>query len=224
MQAAKSSSNESHEALGTLCRAYWYPLYAFLRRLGKSPHDAEDLTQGFFFHLLQGNGLRSVRPDKGRFRSFLLASIKHFVADEREKAQAQKRGGGAGTISLDADQAEERYRSEAMEQLAPDRLFERRWAVTLLDRALGRLAAEMHASGKAERFNQLQIFLSGQPREPTYAEAARRLQMTEGAVKVAVMRMRQRYGDLVRMEISNTVATEAEVDEEMRCLIAALGE
>lgn len=198
------------------------PLYAYLRRQGKTPHDAEDLTQGFFLHLLEKGGLEKVRRERGRFRSFLLTSLKNFLVDEWEKTQAQKRGGGAGLISLDVDDAEQRYRGESSEHMDPEKLFERRWAIALLGRVLGLLETEQVASGRKERFEQLQVFLSGDLPGVTYAEMAKRLGMTEGAVKVAVLRMRQRYRELIRGEIANTVAGEEEVEEEMRHLWSVL--
>jgi RNA polymerase sigma factor (sigma-70 family) len=209
--------------LARLCARYWYPLYAYLRRQGKSPHDAQDLTQGFLLHLLKNQGLERVQREKGRFRSFLLAALKNFLADEWEKSQAQKRGGGVAAVSLDTDDAEERYQSDLAGPMEPDKLFERRWALTLLERVLGQLEAEFAAAGKKERFESLQVFLSGEPAGISYAEAGRQIGMSEGAVKVAVLRMRQRYRELLRGEIAQTVATEGEVEEELRYLLEVLG-
>ena len=223
LKAGGECSAQSQEALAKLCDAYWYPLYAFVRRQGKSLHDAEDLTQGFFLHLFEKNGLDKVRPEKGRFRSFLLASLKHFLADEWEKSTAQKRGGGVSVVSFEVANAEERYRSEPVEQSDPEKLYERRWAITLLDRVLVRLEGEFAAAGRKDRFDQLHIFLSGDRENVTYGEAASRLGMTEGAVKIAVLRLRQRYRELLLTEVANTVASEKEVKEEMRHLFAVLG-
>jgi RNA polymerase sigma-70 factor (ECF subfamily) len=222
LKAGREGSVQSREALAELCDAYWYPLYAFLRRQGKSLHDAEDLTQGFFLHLFERNGLDKVRPEKGRFRSFLLAALKHFQADEWEKSRAQKRGGGASFVSFEITSAEDRYRSESVEYSDPEKLFERRWAMTLLDRVLGRLEAEFASAGRKDRFDQLHGFLSGDRENVTYGEAAKRLGMTEGAVKIAVLRLRQRYRELLLTEVANTVASEKEVEEEMRHLFAVL--
>jgi RNA polymerase sigma factor (sigma-70 family) len=222
LAAGQESSTRAEEALAALCRTYWYPLYAFVRRQGRNAHDAEDLTQGFFLHLFQNRGLEKVRRERGRFRSFLLTSLKNFLADEWEKASARKRGGGIPAISLDAEDAEQRYRAESMEQPDPEKLFERRWAIALLDRVLARLEAEQVSAGKQERFEQLSMFLSGDPQDVTYAAVAARLGMTEGAVKVAVLRLRQRYRELFRAEIANTVAGANEVDDEMRHLLVVL--
>src|SRR5436190_8334264 len=194
--AGQSSSEKSREALATLCRAYWFPLYAYLRRQGKSPHDAQDLTQAFLLHVVEKHTLSRVRPEKGKFRSFLLASLQYFLADERDKQQAQKRGGGATFIPLDTDQAEERYSAEPADKLDPAKLFDRRWALTLLERALNRLEAEFAGPGRKDRFEQLQVFMLGEPTTTTYAEAGKRLGIREGAVKVAVMRLRQRFREV----------------------------
>jgi RNA polymerase sigma-70 factor (ECF subfamily) len=224
LAAGERSSPQGERALTSLCETYWYPLYAFLRKQGRSPHDAEDLTQAFFVHLLSRQGLRHVDPRKGRFRSFLLASLKNFVADEWAKTSAQKRGGGAVILSLDADLAEERYQSDAaQEAIDPERLFEQRWAWAILDRVLARLETEFAQMGKAERFEQLRIFLSGDPPGVSYAQIADRLKMTEGAVKVAVLRLRQRYRELFRAEVAQTVAPE-ELDDEMRRIISILAQ
>jgi RNA polymerase sigma factor (sigma-70 family) len=223
LKAGERSSLQSEQALATLCQAYWYPLYAYLRRQGRTSHDAEDLTQAFFLHLLERRALQQVHPHKGKFRSFLLASLKNFAADEWSKSQAQKRGGGLTLLSLDADVAEERYQADGAQQsLDPEKLFERRWAIALLDRVLGRLEAETTLSGRQDRFQQLRVFLSGDPPNLSYAQVAARLGMTEGAIKVAVLRLRQRYRDLFRAEIANTVAAAEDVDEELRHVIAIL--
>jgi RNA polymerase sigma factor (sigma-70 family) len=222
LAAGQSSSTRSEEALATLCRTYWHPLYAFLRRQGNGPHDAEDLAQGFFLHLLEKGGLEKVRREKGRFRSFLLASLKNFLADSWEKSQAQKRGGGVRVISFEAANAEESYRAESSDPADPERLFDRRWAMTLLERVLQRLESEFVTAGRKERFDHLKVFLSGDPPDLTYSEAARPLGMTEGAVKVAVLRLRQRYRELLRSEVADTVATSEQADEELRDLFAVL--
>src|SRR5947207_14134032 len=164
LRAGQNSSEQSHEALATLCRAYWFPLYAFLRRQGKSPHDAEDLTQGFMLHLLEKETLSRVKREKGKFRSFLLASLQYYLADERSKEMAQKRGGGATLIPLDAQQAEQIYQAELTDNLDPAKVFDRRWSMTLLERTLSRLEAEFSEPGRKERFQELKIFLLGEPR------------------------------------------------------------
>ena len=220
--AGGSSSEQGREALGKLCRAYWFPLYAYLRRHGKTPHDAEDLTQAFLLHILEKHTLSRVQPEKGRFRSFLLSSLQYFVADQQDKQQAQKRGGGIKFVELDRENAEERYRAEPADHLDPSKLFDRRWALTLLDRALGRLEAEFEGPGRRERFQQLQVFLLGEPKTVSYAQAGQRLGIKEGAVKVAVLRLRRRFRELLRAEIGGTVAKQEEIEDEMRHLFATL--
>ena len=218
--AGQNSSAQSHEALATLCRAYWFPLYAYLRRQGKSPPDAEDLTQGFMLHLMEKDTLSRVEREKGKFRSFLLVSLQYFLANERDKQQAQKRGGDAKFIELDHQNAEDRYLAELTDNLDPSKLFERRWAMTLLERVLNRLELEFTEPGRRERFQELQVFLLGEPRSVSYVEVGKRLGIREGAVKVAVLRLRQRFGELLRAEIATTVATAEEVEDELRHLFA----
>lgn len=219
---AGDSSEQSHDALAALCRAYWFPLYAFLRRRGKSPADAEDLTQGFMLHLLEKETLTRVRREKGRFRSFLLASLQFYLADEHDRQLAQKRGGGATLIPLDAQRAEELYQAELTDHLDPAKLFDRRWSLTLLERTLVKLESEFSEPERHGRFSELKIFLLGEPRTVSYAEIGKRLGIREGAVKVAVLRLRQRFGELLRAEIASTVATKEEVEEELRHLFATL--
>ena len=222
LEAAQGPSTKSRDALATLCRAYWFPLYAFLRRQGKSPHDAQDLTQAFLLHLVEKHTLTRAQPDKGKFRSFLLASLQYFIADERDKQNAKKRGGGAVLVPLDNQDAEERYVAEPSHNLDPAKLFERRWATTLIERTLSRLEAEFAEPLRKERFDQLQIFLLGEPKTLSYAQVGQKLGIREGAVKVAVLRLRQRFRELLRLEIASTVATEEEIEEEMRHLFATL--
>jgi RNA polymerase sigma factor (sigma-70 family) len=224
LAAGRSDSTRAHEALEKLCRAYWYPLYVFVRRLGHNAHDAEDLVQAFFAQCLEKNYLGAADQAKGRFRSFLLIALKRFLANEWDKTRAQKRGGGAPPISLDALTAEQRYALEPAEQLTADRLFERRWALTLLDNVLSRLREEQIALGRGAIFESLKDSLTtGKPSAP-YAELAGRLDLSEGALKVAVHRLRQRYRELLEAEIANTVASPEEVAEERRYLLSVLSQ
>lgn len=210
------------QALEALCCTYWYPLYTYLRHSGHRTHEAEDYTQGFFAMLLEKDRLDYADPAQGRFRSFLLASLKHFVADEQDRARAKKRGGDRQTFSLDATEAEYRYSLEPSDGLSPEKLFERSWALTVLREALVRLRVEFAESEKQGLFEQLKSYLQGNEDMRSYAETAAALGMTEGAVRVAVHRLRQRYGQLVRREIAQTVAGPDQVDEELRQLFAAL--
>jgi RNA polymerase sigma-70 factor (ECF subfamily) len=209
-------------ALAELCATYWYPLYAYVRSRGESPDRAEDLTQAFFAQLIGKGMLRHVDPAKGKFRSFLLASMKNFITDEWKRAAALKRGGGALPISLDAVGAENRYRVELVEHLTPERFFERQWALTVIDQALLRLAQRYEQRGKLDHFKALKVFLSGEKRPVPYAQVAAGLDVSELAVKVAVHRLRKRFRDALREEIAETVTSEEEVEEELRALYAAL--
>jgi RNA polymerase sigma factor (sigma-70 family) len=222
VHAQQGDSTEAREALETLCRAYWYPLYAFVRRQGVMPEDAQDLTQSFFERLIEKNFLADVQREKGRFRSFLLAALKHFLANEWDKARAQKRGGGAVHVPIDTASAETRYGLEPAHFDTPERLFERRWAITLLDRVLERLRDEHVKAGKAELFEQLKPCLTAEKAALSYAELGARVGLSEGAVKVAVHRLRQRYRELLRAEIAETVDSPAEVEDELRHLFTAL--
>jgi RNA polymerase sigma-70 factor (ECF subfamily) len=205
--------------LEKLCRSYWYPLYVFVRRQGHDEATAKDLTQGFFAKLLEKNYLADVRREKGKFRTFLLVAIKHFISDERDKARAEKRGGGKTVISLDETAGEDRYRHEPIEVMDAEKLYERRWALTLLEQARERLKEEYRTGGKAELYERLQLFGSGANDTPAYAEVAPTLGLSESGLRSAVHRMRQRYGELVREEVAQTVSSPAEVDEEIRYLI-----
>ena len=220
--AGRRSSPNSQQALATLCETYWYPLYAYVRRRGHSPEDAQDLTQAFFAKLIARQDLGAVDRAKGKFRSFLLASLKHFLANEWDKRQAQKRGGGHTFIALDAQSAETRYALEPAHDLTADKLFERRWALTLLDEALQQLRAQYAAAGKERLFELLKATLTGECSTIPYSAIAAQLGLTEGAVKVAVHRLRQRYRDQLRAEIAHTVAGPAEVEDEVRHLFAVL--
>jgi RNA polymerase sigma-70 factor (ECF subfamily) len=202
-------------ALEELCRTYWYPLYAYVRRCGHSAEDAQDLTQAFFARLLEKNWLESVAPEKGRFRAFLLVALKHFLANEWDKARAQKRGGGVVPVSLDA---ETRYQREPRDELSPDRLFDRQWALAVL-------AIVLHRLGDKQRlFAALRGTLTGEEPAGGYAAVARQLGLNEGAIKVAVHRLRKRYRELLRAEIAQTVSDPAQVAEELRSLFAAFQE
>jgi RNA polymerase sigma factor (sigma-70 family) len=222
LAAGGVDSPQRARALEQLCTAYWYPLYAFVRRQGHSPADAQDLTQEFFGRLLAMKYLEGIQTGRGRFRSFLLTAMKHFLCDERDRANAQKRGGGQRLISLDEQTAEGRYRLEPQTGASPEKLYDRRWALTLLERALERLREEHVMAGKGDMFDQLRGFITGDRAGTSYAELAGRRGMTEGAVKMTVTRMRQRYRELLRAEIAQTVENPADIDEEMRYLAAIL--
>lgn len=223
LTARDMDSSRAEAALERLCKAYWYPLYAFVRRRGYSPHDAQDLTQEYFARLLSRDFLARVGREKGKFRAFLLASMKHFLANEWDRAQAAKRGGGIKVLSLDDSAAESRYALEPPDTASADKLFERRWATTLLDQVIGRLREEHVREGKQEAFEALKGALTGSGKAAPYAEAARRLGLTEGAVKVAVHRLRARYRELLRAEIAQTVASPDQVEDEIRHLFNVLG-
>lgn len=222
LAAAENDDASGREALAKLCKVYWYPLYAFVRRQGLGPHDAQDLTQEFFVRLLEKNYLGDVDRRKGKFRSFLLAALKHFLSKEWARAKTAKRGGGHKLVSLDAFDAEDRYRREPEDDATPEKLFERRWALTLLDRVLARLAEEHEAAGKLAMFEQLQGCLTGNSDLLPYAELADKLNTSEGAIKVVVHRLRQRYRKLLRDEIGQTVNDPADIDDEIRHLFSAL--
>ncbi len=215
-------SPKAESALETLCRAYWYPLYAYLRRKGLAPADAQDVTQEFFCRLIGKNYLESVDRSRGSFRSFLLASINHLLANEWDKARALKRGGGRRILSLDADEAEGRYVQEPAAQDSAEKAFDRRWALTLLDRALARLREEFATEGKLAQFDRLKGFLSDVAGEGEYATLAEPLGLENGGVAVAVHRLRVRYREIVRAEIAQTVADESELKAEMRHLFSTL--
>ena len=222
LAAGHSSVPGAQEALETLCRAYWYPLYVYVRGQGQSPHDAQDLTQEFFARLLDKNYLRLADPDCGKFRAFLLKSLKHFLVNEWEKARTQKRGGGQCVIPLDAEIAESCYAAEPVQALTLDQVYEKRWAVTLIEAVLAGLRESYVAGGRLPVFDALKGFIWGDQTTLSYAEAGAQLGLTEGAVKVAVHRLRGRYRELLRAEIAKTVATPGEVDGELHHLIAVL--
>lgn len=222
LSASRPESEHYQQALEALCRTYWFPLYAYLRRHGYDAHQAEDHTQAFLTGLLEKHGLRLAEPKRGKFRSFLLAALKHFIANERARDRAQKRGGGRKALSLDCENAEAQYALEPRDELSPEKLFERSWAMTVLDRAMTRLRTEASATNKQEQFDHLKIYLTATEDAAAYREAATKLKMTEGAVKVAVHRLRRRYRELLRDEIAQTVASEEQIDEEIRHLFDAL--
>ena len=223
LAAKQGDAPDARTALEKLCRTYWYPLYAYVRREGYNAPDAQDLTQEFFARLLEKDYLAQVEREKGKFRSFLLAALRHFLSDQRDRARAAKRGGGADVLSLDAQEAEERYRLEPVDRMDAEKIFERRWAMTLLEQALTRLRDESIIAGKAELFERLRDFVAGES-DISCSEAAVQLGLTESAVKSILHRLRQRYRALVREEIAHTVADPAEIDEEIRHLIAVISE
>jgi DNA-directed RNA polymerase specialized sigma24 family protein len=209
-------------AMERLCRTYWYPLYAYTRWRGYSAEDGEDLTQEFFARLLQKNFLAQVGPEKGKFRSFLLASLNHFLANDYDRATAQKRGRGQATISLDAAAAEGMFALEPVCERTPETLFDERWAAALLDQAFVRLRSEYTQAGKLALFNELSPFLTADSASGDYAPVAQRLNMGTGAVTVAVHRLRQKYRECVRAQVAETVASPADLEDEMRHLFAVL--
>lgn len=221
--AAQQESPRAEEALETLCRAYWKPLYAFVRRQGLNEDDARDLTQGFFALLLERRDLDAVRKEKGRFRSYLLTALKNFMTDEWRRAMAIKRGQGQKPIPLDQMSAEERVEMEPANRVTPELIYERRWASTVLERVLGRLKEEYRAAGNAEVFDALKELLPDEPGAHSQADIAKQLGMTGNAVRQAFYRFRQRYQSLLREEIAHTVASPNEVEDELRYLISVVG-
>jgi RNA polymerase sigma-70 factor (ECF subfamily) len=208
--------------LEKLCASYWYPLYAYVRRKGHDEHDAQDLTQEFFARLIQRNDFAGLDRGRGKFRAFLLASMNHFLAKEWRKAATLKRGAGKLPLSLDTALADQRYGAQPVVELTPERLFDRRWAETVLERAAQQLRAEFTGEGREALFRELNVFLSAPAGAGDYAAVAQRLQMTESAIAKAVERMRRRYRDLTKREIAQTVGTPAELEEEMRYLLEVL--
>jgi RNA polymerase sigma-70 factor (ECF subfamily) len=223
--ASGRATPDEREALAELCRAYWYPLYAFIRRKGFQPDDAQDLTQAYFTRLLQTGVLAAADPEKGRFRAFLRTDCGYFLADQRDRANALKRGGGVAPVSFDARDAEGRYQIEPADRFTPDHLFDRAWALTLLDGVLDQLTREYADSGRAELFAQLKVVLTDGPRSVSYAGIATQRGLSEVAVQSAVQRVRRRYRDLVRERIVATLGdpSPAEVEDEIRALFSALG-
>jgi RNA polymerase sigma factor (sigma-70 family) len=220
--AGKTQSPHSAAALEKLCRAYWPPLYAFIRRKGHAAEEAEDLTQEFFVRLLQHNEFEVLDPRKGKFRTFLLAALTNFLSNQRDRERAAKRGGGQKIFSLEELQAEQLRHLEPASDLSPDKLFDARWATTVLEQALIQLRQELTDEGRAGQFEALKAFLTEDPGEGDYATVAAKLGATTQAVAVMVYRLRQRYRELVRTEVAHTVNNPLEVEEEMRHLLAAL--
>lgn len=221
--AGRKSSPQADVALEELCHCYWYPLYAYVRRHGHAKEDAEDLTQAFFERFLQKNYLEGLSSERGRFRAFLLASLKHFLANEWDRAGRQKRGAHATHLSLDWRDADTRYQLDLRDDLSPDKLYDRAWAVALLERVVGRLRDECVADGKAALFTQLKPLLMADKSAISYPQAAAALGISEEAARVAVHRLRRHYRELLREEIAQTLAEPARVEEEMRTLFAAFG-
>ena len=221
LEASDENDTQARQALETLCNIYWYPLYAYVRHCGDDPDQARDVTQAFFADLLERKGLRGLDPEKGRFRTFLLASVRNFLSHERDRVRAAKRGGGMRTISLDADEAEQHYEQEPAAELTPDQLFERRWGLTVMERAMARLKAQIESGDRPRLFAALRPYLTGGDNAP-YGEVAAELSMSVGAVKVAVHRLRQSYGRLLRQEIAETVVDPSEVDHELRYLLTSI--
>lgn len=223
VRAGRGRTPGAGRALAALCENYWFPLYAFVRRAGHAADDAQDLTQAFFAELLAKDVLAVADPQRGKFRSFLQAAVKHFLAKEHRRQRAQKRGGRQAPLSLDFDSGENRYRRiEPADNLTPERLYEKRWALTLLDLVFARLREEFSAAGKLPQFDRLKLFLAGRPGDVSYRELAEELNITEGAVKVAVHRMRRRYRELLKDEIAQTVTGPEELEDELRDLRAIL--
>ena len=222
LAAGGLDAQRSGPALEELCRCYWYPVYAFIRRRNSDRHEAEDLTQAFFAHLLDHKSFARLDPHKGRFRAFLLASLTHFLANDWDKRRAWKRGGLVRVISLADAEADARYRLEPVEPSSPEKLFDRRWALLLVETVLGRLKEEYAAADKLNLFAKLEPALTGESSPRWLAGLAVELGMSEGALRVALHRLRRRFGELLRGEVAGTVASAAEVDEEIRQLFAAM--
>jgi RNA polymerase sigma-70 factor (ECF subfamily) len=222
LAAASHESDLASTALSKLCQRYWYPLYAHIRRRGYSPHDAQDLTQEFFAHLLESQAFAKADPTRGRFRSFVLTALNHFLIHEWNKARAQKRGGGRQFVSLDFASAEGRFDLEPTDEASPDKIFAKTWAVALLDEVLSQLEAEYQQAGRGELFAALRQTLTGAREAQPYAYLGERLGMNEGALKTAVHRLRKRYRELLHIEITHTVACPDDAAQELRDLFAAL--
>ena len=219
LAAGQSSAPNAQAALERLCRTYWFPLYAFARRQGSSPEDAQDVTQDFFSRLIEKNYLAKADPDRGRFRTFLLTSLKNFLINEWKRVGRLKRGGGVEFVSIDKNAAEERYAAEAPDGFDPEAEFEKRWAVTLIEQVLASLRQEFGAADKVRLFDELKGFIWGDKNTSSYAEIAAQLNLSEGTVKVAMHRLRQRFRELLRAEVAHTIARPEDIDGELRHLI-----
>lgn len=219
LAAGAGDSPPAHRALETLCTAYWFPIYVYVRRKGYGPDEAQDLTQEFFTQLIAKEHLRLADREKGRFRTFLLAMLDYFLAREWSRAHRQKRGGQFTFVSLDQQTPEERYRLEPAVSDTPEKIYLRRWALTVLEQAMNALERECQENGKGVLFGEVKELLSSDRDAPTYAELGRRLNLGEGALRMAVLRLRRRYGELLRHEVAQTVGQPEEVDEEMRLLL-----
>jgi RNA polymerase sigma factor (sigma-70 family) len=222
LAAGEGCAGEAQTALETLCRAYWYPIYLYVRRKGHGPVDAEDLTQEFFAQLIRKEHLRLADREKGKFRTFLLATLDYFLAREWSRAHRQKRGGEFSFISLDQENAEDGHRIDPADNRTPVEAYEKQWAMTVLKQTMDSLECECAANGKRQLFDETRRLLSGERGGDTYSEIGVRLGMAEGTVRVAVHRLRQRYGELLRSEISRTVSTEDEIDEELQFLLGVV--
>jgi RNA polymerase sigma factor (sigma-70 family) len=220
--AASLDASEAREALSSLCQAYWYPIYAYVRHRGHTPEQAQDLTQDFFAYILERDLIALADPTRGRFRAFLRTLCARQLADHRDRQNAAKRGGGRSPLPIDPGDAERRYAREPAHELTPEKIFDRTWALTLLCRVVERLRREYEDAGRSDRFEELLAILTRDPACDPYAEIARRLGTTEGNVRVAVHRLRRRYGLLLREEIAATVGDEAQIDDEIRALFSAL--
>ena len=221
LAAVQARTPESDQALEVLCRTYWFPLYAYIRRQGHSREDAEDLTQAFFERLLEKKDFGSVHSQRGRFRAFLLASVKHFLINEWKKAHRQKRGGAAVLLSLDWQSADTRFHGAAASDPSPDQAFDQEWALALLGKVIGQLKVEWEKDGRGRQFNELKIFLTLDKGAVSYAEASKALDLDEGAVRVIVHRMRKRYRELLREEICQTLTDSTHLEDEMHALFGA---
>lgn len=222
LAAGRSDTTRSRDALARLCQTYWYPLYSYVRRRGYSAHDAQDLTQAFFAHILEKQSIISADPERGRFRSFILTAMNNFLGQEWEKSRAQKRGGGSEIFSLDLAIAEQRHDLEPSTSETPDKDFDKKWALALLETVMTQLEAEYKRENKSDLFNALKQTLTGSRESQPYVDLAKQLNTTETAIKVTVHRLRKRYRELLQSEIANTVDSADDVKEEMRHLFAAL--
>jgi len=223
LAAAQDPAPAATEALGQLCRAYWYPLYAFVRKKGYAPHDAQDLVQGFLARILAGKGLRGVEQGHGRFRFYLLSAMRHFLADEWDKANAEKRGGGVAIFPLDELRPEGRFSQDLADHSTPERLYDRAWAETVLDRVTARLREAYRSDGNASRFDLLEGYLLHDPERLTCAQIGAKLGLAEGTVKSELHRLKKRYRSLLRAEVAHTVASPVEIEGEIRCLMTTVG-